>query len=217
MLDLLDLLPLVPVVLGISFGQSSSEQSQESGLPSWLRGRLGVTGLGGLFGAQPVRALEGQNTLDVVPPGYSSFFPEQGVLPSLLDRTTNLGSALPTLTSSGLYPQQQDAFSTAVQQALGQVSGSYAQRGFLRPENINAIAGSAAQNVMPQFMGLIGQNIQAPELVMQQRMNQFMDFLKTVLGAPGGTGQGSASAWNVGLGTGGQGVGSGGITAAGTK
>src|SRR5206468_3490531 len=101
---------------------------------------------------------------------------------------TRIGASTPydTLGATGLLPQQEQAFRTAVSQALGQASGSYAQRGFLRPENINAIAGSAAQNVMPQFAGLIGQNVLVPEQVTQNRINQLLQLISTYPGLLGG-------------------------------
>ena len=92
--------------------------------------------------------------------------------------------SLPELNNLGLYQPQQNAFSEAVKQALGQTSGNFAQRGFLRPENIQAIAGSAAQQVAPQFAPLIGQNIQQQAqvpLLQQQldtaRLTALMNYL----------------------------------------
>jgi hypothetical protein len=97
-----------------------------------------------------------------------------------------INAPIPTPGATGLFPQQEQAFSTAVQQALGGASSSYAQRGFLRPENINAIAGSAAQNVMPQFAGMIGQNVLVQEQVTQNRINQLMQLISTYPGLLGG-------------------------------
>lgn len=87
---------------------------------------------------------------------------EQGLLNTLQGRTMDAPIySLPALNPSGLYPAQNQAFQQAVQQAVSGLSGNYAQRGMLRPEAIGAIAGSAAQNVAPQFAPLIGQNIAA--------------------------------------------------------
>ena len=138
--------------------------------------------------------------------------------------------SLPELNNLGLYQPQQNAFSEAVKQALGQTSGNFAQRGFLRPENIQAIAGSAAQNVAPQFAGLLsniyggvmntaGQNVgsqlafdqyqrqqlpfqiqSAEEQIRQQRMNAWRDQLALIPGFLGSSGSGSSSGPGLGYG-----------------
>ena len=81
-----------------------------------------------------------------------------------------------TLNAMGLMPQQEEGFRRAVMTAMSGNSADYANRGFLRPENINAIAGSAAQNVMPQFAPLIGQQVVAPEQITQNRINQLLQL-----------------------------------------
>ena len=118
-----------------------------------------------------------------------------GNIQSLAQPLANrIGEPTPTLplTPEGLFPQQQQAFRTAVQQALGTSSADFARRGFLRPENINAIAGSAAQNVMPQFAPLISQNVVqstlTPEQVTQNRINQLMQLIGIYPGLLGGIG-----------------------------
>ena len=120
--------------------------------------------------------------------GFENIRALSGPLAQRIDQPT---PTLP-LTPEGLFPQQQQAFRTAVQQALGTSSSDFARRGFLRPENINAIAGSAAQNVMPQFLPLISQNVvQAaltPEQVTQNRINQLMQLIGIYPGLLGGIG-----------------------------
>mgnify|MGYP001611720645 CR=1 FL=1 len=116
------------------------------------------------------------------------------------------GPQWPGLTSTGLYEGQQQlydtGFSQAVTQALSRFSGNEAARGFLQPNAVANIAGSAAQQVAPQFaamaMPLAGQNILqsmlGPEQIDQSRINQYMDLIRTMLsGGTGGTGQGSGS------------------------
>ena len=125
---------------------------------------------------------------------------------------------LPGLTSTGLYEPQQNAFSEAVKQALGQTSGNFAQRGFLRPENIQAIAGSAAQQVAPQFAPLIGQNIQQQAqvpLLQQQldtgRLTALMNYLGLGANLLGGQAQSFSGSSSFGVQASG-GKASGGIT-----
>src|SRR3990167_8019036 len=61
----------------------------------------------------------------------------------------------PFLSERGLTQEQEAGFKTpfqqAVRQAVGQFSGNYANRGFNRPESVQAIAGSAASNVAPRL------------------------------------------------------------------
>jgi hypothetical protein len=175
MLALMDVLSLVPILLGFNFGQSESQQQQESGLDPETRWMLATRG----------RNLAAQFD------------------PILLNRVTATPPSFPALGPTGLYPQQEQAFNTAVTQGFSKSSADFARQGMLRPEAIGAIAGSAARDVLPQFLGLIGQNVQqgvmAPELIQQQRTNQFTDFLRTLLGVQGGTGAGSGSAFNFGL------------------
>src|SRR3990167_820183 len=71
------------------------------------------------------------------------------------------GAVTPTmnLDAMGLTPGQRSGFDQAIQQAFSKASGSSAMQGQLRPEHFAAVAGSAAQNVVPQFAPLISQNL----------------------------------------------------------
>ena len=149
--------------------------------------------------------------------------------------------AFPTLSERGLFQPQERAFNDqlsalqqpfqqAVTQALGQISSNYANRGFVNPESVSAIAGSAAQNVAPQFAGLLsniyggvmntaGQNVgsqlafdqyqrqqlpfqiqSAEEQIRQQRMNAWRDQLALIPGFLGSSGSGSSSGPGLGYG-----------------
>jgi hypothetical protein len=99
-------------------------------------------------------------------------------------------TGLPALDSMGLYPGQTNAFAQAIRQANSQFSGTAANRGMLSPENIGAIAGSAAQNVLPQFAPLISQNYAQQEQLGQSRFGQLVNLLQTY---PGLLGQQSSS------------------------
>ena len=107
------------------------------------------------------------------------------LLSTLEGRTTQpTGYTTPALTSTGLLPEQQNAFTEAVNQAMSRTSGNFANRGFLRPENIQAIAGSAAQNVAPNFASLIAQNVgqrtQAPLIQEDILRNRFNDLIQAL-------------------------------------
>lgn len=116
-----------------------------------------------------------------------------GVLNQLFGRAqSNVPYQLPTLDASGLQAEQanalQNPFQQAVNQALGRFSSIGASRGFLRPENVNAIAGAAAQNVAPQFAPLITgmatqnlqQRTQAPLIQEDLARQRFADLLQAL-------------------------------------
>ena len=75
---------------------------------------------------------------------YARFKPVQGTM---------------NLDRMGLTEGQRSGFDQAIQQAFSRASGTAAMAGQLRPENFGAVAGSAAQNVMPQFAPLMSQNL----------------------------------------------------------
>ena len=113
--------------------------------------------------------------------------------------TNRLTSKVPSfqLDESGLFPEQRTAFNTAVKQALGSNSSDYALRGYLRPENINAIAGSAATNVLANNLGLIGQNVALAGLtgeeILQNRIDQLLKLISLYPGLMGGESVGMES------------------------
>lgn len=114
------------------------------------------------------------------------------------------------LGPSGLYAGQEAGFAEAVRQAVGRLSGNFANRGFNTPRAIGAIAGSAAQNVLPQFAPLMGQQIGAENALLGQqipefdrfrhalslapvevervRNQQFLDYINALIASLGGTG-----------------------------
>lgn len=85
------------------------------------------------------------------------------------------------LTSRGLFPEQENLFNQAVSQAASRFSGSRAARGFLQPENVAAIAGDAARAVSPQFVPLVGQQVQAAELLPETTFLSRLGALRNVL------------------------------------
>ena len=120
----------------------------------------------------------------------------------------------PELSSRGLFAEQEaglrQPFEQAVSQAMSRASGNFAQRGFLRPENIQAIAGSAAQNVAPAFANLytnlaaqnVNQRTQAPlvqEEMIRQRFSDLLAALGLTQNALGGSSQTSSGVQNSGF------------------
>ena len=166
---------------GGGYSQSESEQRSQSGGPfSSASGTLR-----GLTQGELARTLFG--------PQIGSGVGGGGLVGMLRGRTTEpTGYTTPILSERGLLAEQEAGlrapFQQAVQQALSGVSGAYARRGFTRPENIEAIAGSTAMNVAPQFANLYanlaGQNVaqrtQAP-LVQEDMLRQrFADLLNSL-------------------------------------
>src|SRR3990167_10575980 len=107
--------------------------------------------------------------------------------------------------ASGLYPGQETGFAEAVRQATSRLSGGFANRGFMTPRAIGAIAGSAAQNVLPQFAPLMGQQIGGENILRgeqlrsqdqfsfaaeQLRQQEFYNYLQSLIAAMGGTSTG---------------------------
>ena len=174
----------MPFAAGGGYQESSSQSLQESGGPLFTPG-------------SPVR----YETSLPIAAAYTQGLP---LAQSLAGKTTPY--ALPELTSSGLYGEQQNAFTEAIKQAMSRVGGNFAQRGFLRPENIQAVAGSAAQNVLPQFAPLIGQNIQqranVPILQSQldtARLAQLVNYLGLGANLLGGQAQGYSGSSSFGV------------------
>lgn len=104
---------------------------------------------------------------------------------------------------TGLLKPQRAAFDEAVKQAFSRASGASALAGQLRPDNLSAVAGSAVQNVLPQFAPLIQEVSQyrqglsqVPETVFQQRMQQYLASLNAAPGLLGSQGTGAGLGYN---------------------
>lgn len=190
------------LLAGLSFGKSSSESQQQSAGP-----------LGAVGGGRREQGLDAFADYLFGRGGSTN----TGLLEMLSKRTgTPIQYSTPLLSERGLTQEQEAAFKTPFQQAVGEafsrVSGNYANRGFNRPEAIGAIAGSAAQNVAPRFAELfanlaaqnVGQRTQAPlvlEDVQRSRINDFLAALGVNIEALGGTssGQARSSQFNAGV------------------
>lgn len=176
--------------LSLGGGQSKSRQNQQT------------TSVGPLGGGQNYGDISNllSGTIKGNAPMFGNVFdqPFQAIQPTALN-------------SMGLYGGQQEAFGQAVSDALGKLSGNFTARGFNTPRVVSALAGSAAQNVLPQFAPLMGQQIStqdalrhqlsmAPEQVRQQRTLQLAQFIQALSGALGqnqvGFGSGTSSSWN---------------------
>ena len=172
---------------GGGYSQSESEQKSNAYGPlGSASGALRDVGQKSLFG----NIFGAGNLIDTAV--LRTRAPVEYALPSLSPRgLTSEQEAQATLTDESLRAP----FQEAVRQALGRTSSTYAGRGFNRPENIQAIAGSAAQNVAPQFaqllanlgsqyQGLGTQNVmqrtQAPLIREDILRNRFADLLQAL-------------------------------------
>lgn len=104
------------------------------------------------------------------------------------------------LNANGLTTAQNNAFATLGKQMFGNVSGSYAGRGFLSPDNINGVVGSALQQVAPQLMGQIYQNQMGNQSVMSDRFGALNNLLSTGSGLLGSESHSTAKTQSPGLG-----------------
>ena len=169
------------------FDSAESFQSNNSGLLA--EDKLGLS----KFGAKYL-------------PEYASILRQQAATPFQMP-TGQLA-----LNQRGLTSEQENAvsspFAEAINQMFSKVSGQTAQRGFLNPANTSAVAGSAAQNVAPQFANLfasmatnnVNQNLerqwQLPQIVEQMRQakeQQAMGLFSQIPGFLGSSGGGMST------------------------
>lgn len=183
----------------MSYGETAQESRSESGVfrapKNDMEAQLRNVVANSLIGRDPLR-YEGTGV------------GQGGLLGSLFNRAQATPEyKTPDLSPSGLLPEQESAFRQAVSQAMSGASGNFARRGFTRPEHIQAIAGSAAQNVSPMFMDAIARNVdqrtQAPLVIDDVTRKRFADLLQA-LGLTGnlfgGTSFSGGSGWNAGYG-----------------
>lgn len=95
----------------------------------------------------------------------------------------------------------ENAFRTAINQGMSRFSSAYANRGFNRPENINAILGSTIQNVAPQFAPYYAEQArgeaQVPLIQEEIKRKRIVDFLNA-LGLGGTLLGGTATSYSSG-------------------
>lgn len=140
--------------------------------------------------------------------------------------------AMPQLNERGLFAEQERAiaspFEEAIRQMFSRVSGQTAQRGFLNPAATSAVAGSAAQNVAPQFANLFAnlasQNVNTRwmlplelEKVRQAREAQAMNLFGQIPSFLGGSGGGMSTGPGFGQGLTTALIGAAGTAASGTN
>lgn len=91
----------------------------------------------------------------------------------------------------GLAPDVDAAVGQGINQALSQMSGTYATRGFVSPESQGAIAGSAIQNTLPSLLPAIQQyrlqRAQLPTQLQQIALGYRQQPLSVVPGLLGGS------------------------------
>lgn len=155
------------------FSPQQSSSTQTSGLRSWGdAGNLMVERLGGDYGYVQDQAKSLYNNPGSLQMDRMGFF-------------TNPDGSSPVA----------NAFQQAVAQGWNGASGNAAKRGQFSPMNLEGVSGSAAQNVMPQFMPIINQNaLQAQQYGKQNQfaalglMNQNLNTAGGMLGSQGTSG-----------------------------
>jgi hypothetical protein len=95
-------------------------------------------------------------------------------------------SPMPTLNPNGFFDAQTAGVNELARQMFGNVSGDYASRGLLTPDNLGGVVGSAVTAAAPNLMSLIASNIQQQEAM---KANRFQPLLNTLSTAPSLLGQ----------------------------
>lgn len=143
--------------------------------------------------------------------GFSGLAPEQSAvlgravqpsiattIPNLLSDISTARINLPTLTSIGLFPQQEEAARELVRQSTAILSGRAAGQGQQSPYNIPSIAGSAVTQALPSLLPTISQNVlaaaQAPLTEAGQRAAATQTAIAGLPGLLGGQQQSSSLA-----------------------
>ena len=89
------------------------------------------------------------------------------------------------LGANGLTDAQNTAFNTLGKNLFSNVSGSYANRGFLSPESVSGVIGSSLTQAAPQLMGQIFQNQMGQQSVLSDRFGALRGLLDTGTGLAG--------------------------------
>lgn len=89
------------------------------------------------------------------------------------------------LGANGLTDAQNLAFNTLGKNLFSNVSGSYANRGFLSPESVSGVIGSSLTQAAPQLMGQVFQNQMGNQSVMSDRFSALRGLLDTGTGLAG--------------------------------
>lgn len=89
------------------------------------------------------------------------------------------------LTGNGLTTAQNSAFKTLGEQLFSNVSGSYAGRGLLSPENVSGVIGSSLTQAAPTLMDQVYKNQMGNESIMSDRFTQLLNVLNAGTGLAG--------------------------------
>lgn len=89
------------------------------------------------------------------------------------------------LGANGLTDAQNLAFNTLGKNLFSNVSGSFANRGFLSPESVSGVIGSSLTQAAPQLMGQVFQNQMGNQSVLSDRFSALRGLLDTGTGLAG--------------------------------
>lgn len=119
-----------------------------------------------------------------------------------------LMSPVPTFNVGryGLGSQFDTAIDTIGSNMFGKASSTAGARGFLSPENLGGVVGSAVRQAAPQLAPFADSAAKlsyfGPEQIMSQRYNDINSLFTTIAQLLGSHGSGSSSAFNFGMQTG---------------
>lgn len=129
-------------------------------------------------------------------PGWENY----GAFKGVLDRTGGAGGdygflidslkgqigTAPKVNSSGFFDQQMEGVNVFGRNLFNNISSNYAGRGFLSPESVSGVIGSAVREASPQLMGMVGQNVLSADAMAQNRfgaLNQALQLAPALLGS----------------------------------
>lgn len=104
------------------------------------------------------------------------------------------------LNSQGFMASQMEGVNQFGKNMFNDVSSNYAGRGFLAPENVAGVIGSAVTNASPQLMQQIYQNQAGNQAVQSDRFNQLNQALSLYSGLLGGQSQSQGTTTSNGIG-----------------
>lgn len=109
-------------------------------------------------------------------------------------------SPMPTLNPNGFYDAQMQGVNQFGKQLFSNVSGDYAGRGFLSPDNVSGVIGSAVTQASPQLMQQIASNIQQDQALKTNKFQPLLNLLGTAPSLIGGESHSQGAQYGQGLG-----------------
>lgn len=191
----------LPFLVGISFGQSESEQKSSSQSTGSSRSQSESSSVGGSTGrslaanaSQSGIGFRLRPQIEDVTGSFVTRLMNNPLIDSIFSTATR---PVPALDANGLYPEQKSMFAELVKQAVAPISAGMASRGMVSPENTAALGGSVATQLGPQLAELVQKNIAdsvlLPGQALTSSLSPFANLLASLQGILGGTATGTST------------------------